>query len=68
MSEPLRHVASDRNDRKLRKLLGDLEDELVYLNELNRKLRRSLDYALGRIERINGRMKANDDTGRTGQS
>jgi hypothetical protein len=57
MSEPIRHVDSARNDRKFMKLYGDLEDELVYLQKLNRKLRRSLEYALGRIERINGRLK-----------
>jgi hypothetical protein len=57
VSEPIRHVASERNDRKLRKLFGDLEEELVYIQELNRKLRRSLDYALGRVERIKNRKK-----------
>jgi hypothetical protein len=58
MSEPIRHVASERNRRKLVKLADDLADELNYLYAEHLKLRSHIEYAIGRIHRINNRLRA----------
>jgi hypothetical protein len=58
MSGPIRHEDSERNDRKTMKFVRDLTEELNYLLTENVRLKGHIEYALGRIHRINNRLRA----------
>jgi hypothetical protein len=58
VSEPIRHVASPRNRRKLLHHAKCLRDELEFLANTSAKLLDNYRYALGRTNRIINRIKA----------
>jgi hypothetical protein len=59
VKRPIRHAASGRNTRKALHLAKDLREELEQMDARLDRLRiESLRYALGRIYRIENRIRA----------
>ena len=58
MTDPIRHESSDRNRRKLETHIQNLIEELESISGQLIKLKAHVEYALGRVHRINNRWQA----------
>lgn len=58
MSEPIRHSATLRNERKMRHQIEVLCEELEYLLAENVKVRVNIHYAYSKACKLRNRMKA----------